>query len=115
MYLNPIKAAAALMVFATPALADYSCAFDRECVDADACAATDFTVDVQKTASILGTVFGDLMIIASKGDDNLHTYIAAGDGADYLMSVTPNGAIFTTHIADGPMSITYLGTCQGAF
>ena len=103
-----------LSLMASPALA-FECSFDTECMETEACADSAFLVDVLVDDKILSTEFGDLTIVAIKQDTAFMALFATGSGAEYMMSVTPDAARLTTHINEGPMSITYLGHCKEAF
>lgn len=102
-----------LVVLGGPAWAA-NCTFDRECFETEACTDANFLVQILSNDNILQTEFGDLPIIATKSGDDLQTIIAASDGADLLMTISPQGARLTQHMHQGPISITYFGQCEGA-
>ncbi|MDU8926909.1 hypothetical protein RXV86_05895 [Alisedimentitalea sp. MJ-SS2] len=99
---------------ATQALA-FGCAFTTECYEAEGCNSTGFNIEVNIEDKAITTDYGDLQIVAVKEARNLTTMFATGAGAEYMLSLTPTGARFTTHNNSGPEVISYLGTCKGAF
>ncbi|MBU2982340.1 hypothetical protein KO498_11030 [Lentibacter algarum] len=101
---------------ASPTTAEaFGCSFVTECFEAEACGETTFTAEVDIKGEKLETEFGDLSIVAVKERPALKTMFATGDGAEYLLSITPQGARLTTHANEGPLVISYLGSCEGAF
>ena len=105
---------AASLIAATPALANFTCAFTTECYEAENCQSTSFDLAVDLAAKSISTDFGDLTIVAVKETGALTTLFATGDGAEYLLSATQNAARLSSHANDGPLVITYLGRCDGA-
>ncbi|MDQ2088598.1 hypothetical protein [Marimonas arenosa] len=103
-----------LALGAGPATA-FPCAFSTECYEADACTGTSFAIEVDIDGKGISTDYGDLTVVAVKETGRLTTLFATGQGAEYLLSLTPQAARFTTHSNEGPLAITYLGTCEGAF
>jgi hypothetical protein len=108
------RAAIILALGAGPAQA-FPCVFDIECYENDACATADFNIDVGIDAKSISTEFGDIAIVAVRETGRLTTLFATGQGAEYMLSITPVAARLTTHSNDGPQVISYLGTCEGAF
>jgi len=100
--------------YATQALA-FPCEFTTECYEAEGCNGTAFNIEVDVAGKKLSTDFGDLVIVAIKELPRLTTLFATGEGAEYLLSATPEAARFTTHSNDGPQVISYLGKCEGTF
>ncbi len=93
----------------------FSCAFDRECYEDEACGPSGFLAEVEIDEERLVTDFGDLTIVAVKQGEALITLFATGAGAEYMMSVAPDGTRLSVHMNDGPAVATYLGECEGAF
>ena len=104
--LAPLMASAALA---------YPCTFHTECFESDACAESTFVAEVLLEDEAISTEFGDLTIVAAKQAEALTTIFATGNGAEYLLSVSPTAARLSTHMNDGPLSVTYHGICEGAF
>ena len=113
--MSALPFAAALLLALPGAALAYPCSFTIECYEAEACTAAQFTLDVNIPAKALTTEYGDLVIVAVKEIAGLTTLFATGEGAEYLLSITPAAARLSTHANDGPQAITYLGTCEGAF
>ena len=103
-----------LTLSASPAFA-FPCQFTTECYEAEPCAETVFAIDADIEGKAISTDLGDLVIVAVKETGRLTTMFATGQGAEYLLSVTPQAARLSTHSNEGPQVITYLGTCEGAF
>lgn len=93
----------------------FSCTFSRICVDAQACGSSALELEVDIDNKVIDTVSGLLTIVAVKQTDDLTTMFATGLGAEYLLSLTPKAARFTSHANAGPEASTYLGTCKEAF
>jgi len=91
---------------------DYSCNFKTECYESDACAESDFTVDIRSGEDKFVTDFGTFPILAKRDTDAILTVFVHTDGAVYLLSAGPRAARLTVHINDGPQSLTYLGLCE---
>lgn len=103
-----------LLGLALPAGA-FPCTFSRLCVDAEGCTASALEIEVDIEAKTIDTVSGLITIVAVKQTDELTTMFATGLGAEYLLSLTPETARFTSHANAGPQASTYLGRCTGAF
>lgn len=93
----------------------FSCQFTTECYEAETCGAAEFEIDVDVDGQTVSTTFGDLTIVAVKESPALTTLFATGPGAEYLLSVTPDAARFTSQVNEGPQVISYLGLCEGVF
>ena len=93
----------------------FPCTFTTECYEAEACQTAVFDVEVDIGAEALSTEAGNLVVVAVKEADQLTTLFASGQGAEYMMSITPTAARMTSHTNDGPQVISYLGHCKGAF
>jgi len=91
---------------------DYSCNFNMECYEDEACADSNFTVEVRGDEEKIATDFGTFPILAIRNEENRLTVFVTSDGAVYLLSASDTAARFTAHITDGPQAINYLGTCE---
>ena len=92
--------------------ADYSCNFDTECYEDEACAESGFNVEVRGDEQKIATDFGTFPILAIRDEGEGITVFVNSDGAVYLLSASDSAARFTAHLTDGPQSITYLGQCE---
>lgn len=107
----------ASLLLALPSIAysaDYSCNFNTECYESEACAESDFSVEVRNGEDKFVTDFGTFPILAKRESDTILTVFVHTDGAVYLLSAGPRTARLTVHITDGPQSLTYLGLCERA-
>lgn len=95
--------------------AAFECSFDKECYEAEVCGKSAFTLAVDIKAKKITSDVGDLIIVAVKEARGLKTMFATGQGAEYLLSLTPKAARLSAQSNDGPQVITYLGICKGAF
>jgi hypothetical protein len=96
-----------------PALAaDYSCKFNTECYESEACAESNFSVEVRGNEEKIATDFGTFPILAIRDEGDRLTVFVTSDGAVYLLSASDTAARFTAHITDGPQAINYLGSCE---
>ena len=91
---------------------DYSCDFNVECYESEACAESDFTVEIRQGEDKMVTDFGTFPILAKRESDTILTVFVHTDGAVYLLSNGVRGARLTVHITDGPQTLTYLGICE---
>ena len=94
------------------AASDYSCNFNTECYESEACAESDFTVEVRNGENKFVTDFGTFPILAKRETDEILTVFVHTDGAVYLLSSNARQSRLTVHITDGPQSLTYLGQCE---
>ncbi|UYV39179.1 hypothetical protein N4R57_09335 [Rhodobacteraceae bacterium D3-12] len=95
--------------------AGFPCTFSRLCSEANDCTQSALEIDVDIEAKVIDTHSGLVTIVAVKQTDALITMFATGLGAEYLLSLTPETARFTSHANAGPEASTYLGRCKGAF
>lgn len=109
----------ALLFCAQPVFAErLSCAFETECMGADGCSETDFSIDVTllDPTSEISTVFGDFHGATSRaaGFDTVHAHVP-DTGDSYLLSVSENGqAYFSVHMPSSEMVLYYAGTCEAS-
>lgn len=102
---------------------DLSCGFDFECLETEACADTTFTTQLKGQAE--GILGGDMAVqgeMISDAGDTILLGARSGDAmslaggtfeARHLLTIAANGAArYTLHYSDGPMVISYTGTCQ---
>ena len=100
-----------------------TCSFVTECYEGEGCAETAFDLSIEGRAG--GLVPTDLMveaqIVADAGTAEMLGLRASGAyslsggefAARHMMTIAPDGAArYTVHYADGPMMISYLGTCR---
>ncbi len=98
-----------------------TCTFTTECFDFDACTETALTVDL---SGLGGGLEPDELILAADITTDAETFAMLGTQnadqisltgeSDYghgLFTLSAGAARWTVHYADGPMSITYGGTC----
>lgn len=110
-----MKRLLACMLLVLPSVvhaADYSCNFNQECYEAEACAESDFTVEVRNGEDKFVTDFGTFPILAKRENDQILTVFVHTEGAVYLLSAGPRAARLTVHITDGPQTLSYLGLCE---
>ena len=113
--LSAVLLATAVLGFGAASANAFECVFITECYEAEGCSGTTFNIEVDIHAEAVSTDFGDLQIVAVKETDVVTTLFATGDGAEYLLSLTPRAARFTAHNNSGPEVISYLGQCEGAY
>lgn len=103
----------------------FSCRFTQECIDTEACAPTTFAAaligqgggadatDLAVNAA-LSTDAGDQNLIGGRVDGLFRMMNIMESGA-HMMSITLDGtALYSVHLTDVPMTITYHGTCEDA-
>ncbi|TCO69747.1 hypothetical protein [Rhodovulum euryhalinum] len=99
-----------------------ACAFVRECHETEPCAEADFALEVTGRVGGLGagvvlaratlsSVAGDIDAFGTLGNGTLFLQGGNGGGRAYLV-VTDGAARYTRHMAQGPVSVTYHGTCE---
>lgn len=113
LVLVPLLTALPLAVQAEEA--PFTCRFTTECYEAEPCSDSDFSLTVDLEQKAIRTEYGDLTVVAVKREAGLKTLFATGQGAEYLMSVTPQAARLSTQNNKGPEMLGYIGSCEGAF
>ncbi len=93
----------------------FPCTFASQCIESRACGASALEIDVDIDGKVIDTLNGLLTIVAVKQTGDLTTMFATGLGSEYLLSLTPDAARFTSHDNTGPVATTYLGQCREAF
>ena len=105
------------------------CRFETECVEAEACAATDYAARIVRPGertSGAGTFSDDAgtVVLTKLPGPDAATHFSAGNGEGayegafgmmFLTTGEDGTARLTVHFEEGPMAITYLGTCGVAF
>ncbi|MEM8577794.1 MAG: hypothetical protein AAGF60_08080 [Pseudomonadota bacterium] len=100
-----------------------ACVFATECVEAEGCTETEFE---PRLAGRMGGMTPDEMIVEAGFESPAETVrllgvlsngalsLAGGTfQARHLLTVSDTGAArYTVHYAEGPMAISYLGTCE---
>lgn len=114
------------LIWAHAAQAEVKCNFTAECMAGEACADTTFSLAYQVTTcprapgprGISAVAdFGDLSGIeldngcSGTGPEVANRFALSGDGATYLLTLHGSDARLSVHM-DGPMAITYQGTCE---
>ncbi|TCP40969.1 hypothetical protein [Rhodovulum marinum] len=99
-----------------------SCSFVQECYETEPCADTDFALSVEGRVGGLGagvmlaratlsSVSGDVDTFGTRGAGAL--FLQGGDGAvRHYLAVAGSAARYTVHLAAGPASVSYFGTCE---
>ena len=99
-----------------------SCAFVTECFEGEGCSDTTFEVQLTgKTGGLsadalvavvkMASVSGDVELLGTASNDRLS--LTGGPlEARHMLTLSGEAARYTVHYVDGPMAITYLGTCQ---
>ncbi|WP_439122963.1 hypothetical protein [Marivita sp.] len=109
--------AACLFVSSNPAAAmETVCRFNTECFEGEDCTSTEYDVTITadpeaESGLVLQTGSETLRGTGIRKDGPGHT-IFVGDTALHVISASDNGtARYTVHL-EGPMTITYQGTCE---
>ena len=105
--------AVCLACLAGPAAA-FSCLFETECYDTEACTEAGFAVEVDTEGQLLGTEFGDLPLVFMAVGTGQMSLVSASELGTYLLTVTAEGARLSMH-GEGPFMVNYAGSCEGAF
>ena len=99
------------------------CRFVWECVENEPCTETEFSPDVTGTAggasadalAVQSQMVSDAETVTLTGtkQDKALSLTGGGFDARHLLSIAADGASrYTVHYADGPIAISYLGTCK---
>ncbi len=95
------------------------CTFELECFEADACTATDFQATVEHDdtlAFIMRTVSEDIggVVFENGAPEAASILMGQTDTASHLLTIQPGGATrYTVHM-QGPLVVSYMGTCEVA-
>jgi len=99
------------------------CAYENECLDAEACNNTTFSFELKGHADGLNDVdmvvqaeliseIGDTILLGARSGEAMSLSGGTFD-ARHLLTIANNGnARYTLHYSDGPMAISYLGACS---
>lgn len=99
------------------------CAFENECLDAEACKSTTFSFELKRRAGGLNDVdmvvqaeliseIGDTILLGARSGETMSLSGGAFD-ARHLLTIANDGYVrYTMHYSDGPMAISYLGACS---
>jgi hypothetical protein len=117
-----MRSALALLLAALPAAPaaalEAACAFSLECVEAEACAETDYSLTLSGGADgvTLSDSAGDVAGEVSFTPSGATYFLAVGERATHLLTVMgPAGETrYTVHLPAAGMAITYHGTCEDA-
>lgn len=101
------------LCLATPAAA-IECNFTKECFEAEACTATLFDIEIDETEGARKIVTpAETVPVSLGGSDLVRIYVGVTNGAFHLLSRTADGAArYTNHLYQGPMVVSFLGTCK---
>ncbi|MFU1606653.1 hypothetical protein ACM25O_09365 [Sulfitobacter pontiacus] len=100
-----------------------ACRFTWECVENEPCTETEFTPDITGNAggasadalTVQSQMVSDAETVDMTGTKQVKALSLTGGGFDarHLLSIAADGASrYTVHYADGPIVISYLGTCK---
>ncbi len=121
-HLRPAPALLMAALLAAPAMAkqpDRSCHFDRECLQGEACAATDFNISISWPDEYSFRITSDAesidgLFLNDAGPETPITFMGTSQGAVHMITIAPDGkALYTAHM-QGPFAATYLGQCEEA-
>ena len=99
------------------------CAYENECLDAEACNNTTFSFELKGHADGLNDVdmvvqaeliseIGDTILLGARSGEAMSLSGGAFD-ARHLLTIANDGYVrYTMHYSDGPMAISYLGACS---
>ncbi|WP_107844274.1 hypothetical protein [Litoreibacter ponti] len=107
------KAAVVAACLATPAYA-VNCTFTTECFESEACAETSYEIAIEQDGEATKLVsVAETIPVSRGGSDSARVYVGVTDSAFHLLSRNADGnARYTTHMYQGPMVVSYLGTCE---
>jgi len=103
---------------------DLTCNFEIECFETENCVETGFSTQL---TGVSGGMAADNMIVDATlqsdaastpmlGLQSAGSYALSGgtfDARHFLTIAATGGARYGVHLADGPIAITYHGTCEG--
>jgi hypothetical protein len=92
------------------------CVFVAECFETDACAETTFSASIIEGPSgpdhVQFVTEAETLDAVWAGGKSLGHLIATSESAAHFLSFSKNGDVrYTTHL-QGPLAITYHGTCE---
>jgi len=96
-----------LTISSSVAFAD-TCTFTTECFEGDGCYETDFSMEVTESQFVT-----DAETIIAAPLPLPQTVMGLTPTSVHIVTRSEDGsARYTTHMIDGPMMISYLGTCE---
>ena len=90
------------------------CTFTTECFEGESCMETSFDMEIDDTdgARKLITPAETIRVVLG-GSNATRVYTGFTDSAFHLLSRGADGtARYTNHLTQGPMVVSYLGTCK---
>ena len=112
-----MRAALIAMTLPAAALAETVCVFDAECVEAEPCAGADYAVRIAADGTLrddAGSVATEALSGAARVGGRGEGAYAGAFGAMIITRSEDGAARLTVHFEEGPMAITYHGTCEAA-
>lgn len=113
MILSRALPVAVAALAATPGLAaPLACNFTQECfMDLD-CETTSYAFEIDLAAGTGSDITGDFDVVeTAEGAMATTTVLKGMFGGLRLLTIGANTSIMTVHIAAGPASVNYYGTC----
>ncbi|SIT14979.1 hypothetical protein SAMN05421759_12140 [Roseivivax lentus] len=107
-----------LLVFLPAAAMSGTCRFTTECFEAEACAETEFTLDIEmaEAATQIVQLVTDAETMTGEGqmlDQGGFLFQGGNANGAHLLTAAPDGAArYSVHYFEGPMIVTYHGTCE---
>ena len=105
-----------VLLFAGPLQAATTCVFTQECLEGEECAETSYNAEISAAGGETLTLTTDAETLEGRkiaSGDNLHYVFETPSAAHFMTNFADGAARYTIHM-DGPFTITYHGTCEGA-
>ncbi len=103
------KAVIGLALSAAPALAE-TCDFTQECFEAEACSETSFSMEIDGDQLIMDA---ETIMVSTSGFETARISVGSSSSAVHVLTRQTGGeARYSTHIFDGPLMVSYLGSCS---
>ena len=103
-------------ILAGPAAAATTCVFTQECLEGEECAETSYTAEIAAGDGDTLSLSTDAETLPGRvtaSGDTLHYLFEGASAVHFLTDYSDGMARYTIHM-DGPFTITYHGTCEGA-
>ena len=95
-----------------------ACHFTTECFESESCTDTDFSFAVNHNDDVGFIIQTDAenidgLVFDNRFPEETSTLIGQTETAYHMLTIAPDGAARYTLHMQGPMVVSYMGTCEG--
>lgn len=90
-----------------------TCRFETECFEAETCDDSGFEIELNGDVSEIWTEYSTLRVVYDHVGRAGFSVMAEDGGAVYLLTIAPDDSARLSVHMEGPVAVTYLGSCEG--